>query len=59
MNFKQMTIWDMCPNGGDASDDCKGCCYSEDYHLVDGECVLRTKDPSEAKFEAPREVCRK
>jgi hypothetical protein len=54
-----MTIWDMCPNGGDASDDCKDCCYSEEYHLVDGECVLRTKDPSEAKFEAPREVCRK
>ena len=47
-----------CPEGGDASNDCEGCVYGEDYHFVDGECVLRTKEPSESKFEAPEEVHR-
>lgn len=30
-----------CPLGGDISDDCDGCAYSEDYHFVDGECKER------------------
>lgn len=62
MKFEKSSIDDIlaseCPEGGDASDDCAGCVYSEDYHLVDGECVLRTKAPSESKFEAPTEVCK-
>ena len=27
--------------GGDPSNDCAGCVYSPDYHLVNGECVKR------------------
>ena len=30
-----------CPLGGDISDDCDGCVYSEDYHFIDGECKER------------------
>lgn len=60
MKFEQLPLEDIlasdCPEGGDASDDCAGCVYSTEYHLVDGECVLRCKCPSEAKFEAPKEV---
>jgi hypothetical protein len=45
-----------CPHGGDHSEDCKDCVYSPEYHLVDGECTLRTSEPTEAKFEALKEV---
>lgn len=30
-----------CPLGGDQSNDCADCPYSDDYHLVNGECVAR------------------
>ena len=30
-----------CPLGGDKTDDCADCAYSEDYHYVNGECVRR------------------
>lgn len=56
MNGEQMTIFDLCPEGGDASDDCKDCVYGAEYHLVDGECYLRTTEPSERVFGAPEEV---
>ena len=59
MKYEQLSIDNICPEGGDACDDCKDCVYSEEYHLVDGECVLRSHDPLEAKFGAPEEVCRK
>lgn len=55
-NKKEITMYAQCPEGGDASDDCKDCIYGEEYHLVDGECRLRSFDPTEAKFEAPKEV---
>lgn len=62
MKFEQLSIDDIlaseCPEGGDASEDCKDCVYSAEYHCVNGECVRRTEDPSEAKFEAPKEVHR-
>lgn len=56
MKHVQLSFDDVCPNGGDATDDCKDCVYAAEYHLVDGECVLRTFDPTETKFEAPKEV---
>ena len=30
-----------CPEGGDPANDCSGCAYSGDYHLVGKQCVLR------------------
>lgn len=57
MKYEQMQI-PICPDCGDASEDCKDCVYGEEYHLVDGECRLRTYAPSEAKFQAPGEVSR-
>lgn len=30
-----------CPLGGDKSDDCADCVYSEEYHFENGECVRR------------------
>ena len=57
MKYVQMSFDNICPNGGDAAEDCKDCVYATEYHLVDGECVLRTSEPTEAKFEAPKEVC--
>ena len=30
-----------CPLGGDISEDCADCVYSDDYHFVDGECKER------------------
>lgn len=30
-----------CPLGGDETNDCEDCCYSDNYHFVDGECVAR------------------
>lgn len=30
-----------CPMGGDKSDDCADCVYSEEYHFENGECVRR------------------
>lgn len=32
---------ECCPLGGDISDDCADCAYSEDYHFVGGECKER------------------
>lgn len=58
MKLEQMSIFDICPLGGDPTDDCKDCAYATEYHLVDGECVRRTSDPYNAKFEAPEEVSR-
>lgn len=60
MKYEQISIFDsMCPMGGDASNDCEGCVYSEDYHCVNGECVLRkTEDPALSCFESPKEVHR-
>lgn len=57
MEYEQMQI-PICPEGGDACEDCKDCVYGEEYHLVDGECVLRSFEPTEAKFEPPVEVSR-
>lgn len=48
----------QCPEGGDASEDCKNCIYGKERHLLDGECRLRTYAPSEKHFEAPKEVTR-
>ena len=45
-----------CPDGGNASEDCKNCVYGEKYHLVDGECCPRTYEPSEKHLEASKEV---
>lgn len=56
MKYVQMTFDGVCPMGGDASNDCAGCVYANDYHLVNGECTLRSSEPTEAKFEAPKEV---
>ena len=57
MKYEQLTLFDaVCPMNGDPSDDCAGCVYSVDYHLVNGECTLRASEPTEAKFEAPVEV---
>ena len=55
-NFCKIVKRNECPEGGDASEDCSGCIYGEDYHLVDGDCLLISFDPTEAKFEAPKEV---
>lgn len=33
-----------CPLGGDETNDCAGCAYSEDYHFVNGECVRRGEE---------------
>lgn len=33
-----------CPLGGDETNDCEGCACSDEYHFVDGECVLRETD---------------
>ena len=55
MEYEQLQI-PICPEGGDACNDCADCVYSDEYHLVDGECRLRTHDATEAKFEAPTEV---
>ncbi len=35
------TIIENCPLGGDISNDCADCVYSNDYHFVDGECMKR------------------
>ena len=51
-------IHDVLRGEGFEDDDCKDCVYSEEYHLVDGECVLRSFEPTEAKFEPPTEVSR-
>ena len=56
MSYKQLSLFDVCPMNGDPSNDCDGCVYGADYHLVDGECTLRASEPTEAKFEAPKEV---
>ena len=56
MSYKQLSLFDVCPMNGDPSNDCDGCVYGADYHLVDGECVLRASEPTEEKFEAPKEV---
>lgn len=32
---------DICPFGGDITNDCTDCAYSGDYHFVNGECVER------------------
>lgn len=60
MKFENETIENIlhsaCPEGGDASEDCKDCVYSEEYHLVDGECRLRTYEPSEKHLESSKEV---
>lgn len=58
MNYAYLTLIEKCPLGGDAAEDCADCVYGSDYHLSDGECVLRTSDPSEAFLEAPEEVHR-
>lgn len=38
----------LCPLGGDEHDDCADCAYAGDYHFVDGECVIREDDDTEA-----------
>ena len=35
---------ELCPLGGDITDDCADCPYAGDYHYVDGECVIRDLD---------------
>lgn len=52
------TLHNTCPDGGDASEDCKDCVYGEEYHLANGECRLRTYEPSEKHLGAPKEVTR-
>lgn len=32
---------DLCPLGGDITNDCADCFYAGDYHYVNGDCVLR------------------
>lgn len=32
-----------CPEGGDVTDRCEGCCYSGDYVFDMGQCVLRKR----------------
>lgn len=62
MKFENETIdtalHNPCPEGRSASEDCKDCVYGEEYHLVDGECRLRTYEPSEKHLEASKEVSR-
>ena len=62
MNFENETIGtalhNPCSEGGDASEDCKDCVYGEEYHLVDGDCLLRTYEPSERHLEPSEEVAR-
>lgn len=58
MKYEQLTIDDICPEGGDPSNDCADCIYGEDYHLVNGDCLLRSYDPSERHLEPPQEVHR-
>lgn len=51
MKYEQLSIFDICPNGGICtSESCEGCCCGE-------EPAPKSKDPSEAKFEPPEEVC--
>lgn len=57
MEYEQIQI-PICPEGGDACDDCKNCFYGEESHLVNGECTPRHLEPTEAKFEPPTEVSR-
>ena len=50
MKSEQLSLFDVCPNGGTyTAECCEGCCCGE----LD---TPETKDPSEAKFEAPKEV---
>lgn len=58
MNYEQMAIDDICPEGGDTANDCADCVYGEDYHCVKGECLLRGYDPDTNTFGAPKEVTR-
>lgn len=62
MKFEKCNIDDIlasaCPDGGDASNDCEGCVYGPEYHLVDGECILRTYEPEAQVYGAPEEVHR-
>lgn len=44
-----------CPMGGDITDDCADCCYSCDYHFVDGECVARDTDTT-SQVEEPEQL---
>jgi hypothetical protein len=51
MKYEQLSPFDVCPNGGTCTaESCEDCCYEE-------ESAPKSKDPSEAKFEAPKEVC--
>lgn len=55
MKYEQLSIDDICPQGGDPANDCADCVYSADYHLVNGECVHRKHDPEEIRFGKPEE----
>lgn len=35
---------EVCPLGGDISNDCAECIYYCDYHYVNGECVRREQE---------------
>lgn len=37
-----------CPMGGDITNDCADCCYSGDYHYVNGECIAREPEDAPA-----------
>lgn len=56
MKFEQFNMSNQCPEGGDTANDCADCIYSDEYHCVNGDCVLRSYDPSEIKFNSPKEV---
>lgn len=43
---------DLCPLGGDITDDCADCPYAGDYHYVDGECRIRDDDYAEMQSMA-------
>ena len=50
MKYEQLSLFDVCPDGGTCTAECcEGCTCGE----LD---TPETKDPSEAKFEAPKEV---
>lgn len=40
---------ELCPLGGDESDDCCDCVYGAEYHFVNGECLCRAYQPLSVK----------
>ena len=45
----------QCPFGGDETNDCADCAYSEDFHFVKGECIRRDFNDNPEFLEGGKE----